>query len=95
MEQFYSFKKIYNNQNTIFLEENIAEYCPDIIHMVEKDDELSVDDSEDEDVNFFEVVPNYKNNILVSNALKNKEVMHTNSDISKNTDSKKVILTEF
>jgi hypothetical protein len=55
IEQFYSFRKIYNNQKIIFDQENISKYCPDIIHTIEKDDQMSTHDSDDENVDYFEV----------------------------------------
>lgn len=54
IEQFYSFRKIYNHERTIFDQDNIAQYCPDIIYTIEKDDQLSAHDSDDENFEFFE-----------------------------------------
>lgn len=56
MEQYLSFKKEYNPKKIIFLQDNIIKYCPDIIYEIDKDDVLSVEDSEDEEVEFFEVL---------------------------------------
>lgn len=55
IEQFYSFRKVYNPPKTVFMNGNISEYCPDIIHTIEKDDQLSIDDSDEEDIDFFKV----------------------------------------